>query len=72
MGSAISIKLISHASILIKTSDVCILTDPWFFSKVFNNSWTLYPKAAWSEKYLDDISHIWISHEHLTILTFQH
>jgi len=59
-----SIKLISHASVIINTPDCSILTDPWFFGRVFNNSWDLYPKSAWEDHLFNDVTHIWISHEH--------
>lgn len=64
MNNSPSIKLISHASVIISTSDCKILTDPWFFGKAFNNSWSLYPKSSWDDNYLEEITHIWISHEH--------
>ncbi len=58
------IQLVSHASVLIRTEDVQIWTDPWLTGKVFNNSWTLLHAPAWDPAWLDSIDYIWISHEH--------
>ena len=58
------IQLVSHASVLIRTEDVQIWTDPWLTGKVFNNSWTLLHEPAWDPAWLDSIDYIWISHEH--------
>lgn len=58
------ITLVSHASILIRTRDAVILTDPWYLGKAFNDSWTLYPPAAYDESMLDQVDFLWISHEH--------
>ena len=43
------IQLVSHASVLIRTQDVQIWTDPWLTGKVFNNSWTLLHEPAEAE-----------------------
>ncbi len=58
------IQLVSHASVLIRTADLQIWTDPWLVSKVFNNSWTLLLPPAWDPQWLDEIDYIWLSHEH--------
>ena len=49
---------------LVETVDCKILADPWFVSKVFNNSWTLYPEPHYDESMLADVDYMWISHEH--------
>ena len=46
------IQLVSHASVLIRTEDVQIWTDPWLTGKVFNNSWTLLHEPAWDPAWL--------------------
>jgi UDP-MurNAc hydroxylase len=56
------IELVSHASVVLRTPDAAIWTDPWRTGKVFNNSWTLLVPAAPVD--LDTIDHLWISHEH--------
>lgn len=64
-------KLVSHACVLLNFNDVTILTDPWLFGDVFNNGWSLLFKKTFlqksesiSQKEIDSITHIWISHEH--------
>jgi hypothetical protein len=58
------IQLISHASVVIAT-DVKILTDPWFFGKAFNDSWSLYPEPPeLDDSFFDSIDYLYISHEH--------
>ncbi len=58
------ITLVSHASIIIRTRDAVILTDPWFLGKAFNDSWTLFPEPAYRESILDEVTFLWVSHEH--------
>jgi L-ascorbate metabolism protein UlaG (beta-lactamase superfamily) len=45
-----SIKLLSHACVKITVAKTVILTDPWFFGRVFNNGWGLSPEPS-----LDDL-----------------
>jgi hypothetical protein len=57
-----NINFINHASILIKTRNISIISDPWLFGNVFNEGWSLLcksPAVDWS-----NIDFIWISHEH--------
>lgn len=58
------IELISHASILITCGQTQILTDPWYISQGFNNSWSLLGAKQLTEEELAGIQYIWISHEH--------
>jgi len=58
------IQLISHASVVVRTEDTEIWTDPWLTGKVFNNSWTLLVPPAYDPSLLDAIDYLWISHEH--------
>ena len=58
------LELISHASVVIRTADTQIWTDPWLTGKVFNNSWTLLVPPAYDPALLDTIDYLWISHEH--------
>ena len=57
------IRLISHASVVIRT-DVSIWTDPWLFGKAFNDSWSLLPPPAMDESLYKSVNYIFISHEH--------
>ncbi len=58
------IRLVSHASVIIRCGDTQIWTDPWLFGKVFNDSWTLFPEASFDPSLLSGIDYIWLSHEH--------
>jgi UDP-MurNAc hydroxylase len=58
------IQLISHSSVITTTEDTVIWCDPWLVSKVFNESWTLYPEPAFDESMLEPVEYLWISHEH--------
>lgn len=58
------IQLVSHASVVIKTSDTQIWTDPWLISKVFNDSWSLRPEPVFDPAIYEATSYLWISHEH--------
>lgn len=58
------VQLVSHASVLVRTADTQIWTDPWLTGKVFNNSWTLLAPPAWDPAWLDGVDYIWLSHEH--------
>jgi UDP-MurNAc hydroxylase len=60
------VSLVNHASILIESSAVKLLTDPWFSGDAFNNGWNLlyenHPNHI--TQLLDEVTHIFISHEH--------
>src|SRR5919109_597610 len=58
------VRLISHASVIVKCGQVQIWSDPWLVSKVFNNSWSLFPEPVFENDMLEAIDYIWISHEH--------
>jgi hypothetical protein len=59
-----------HACVQVNYEDHSLLCDPWFYGKVFNESWaTLFstrPKLSRIRKRLD----VWISHEHPDHLHF--
>ena len=61
-----SVEFVNHASVIIKSGRVAILCDPWFKGDVFHKGWDLISQTSDKEtdKILDKISHIWISHEH--------
>lgn len=62
--SHVSLTLISHASVVIEAGGSRILTDPWQFGGVFNNSWSLLVPPADLDAMLESIDYLWISHEH--------
>jgi len=61
-----SVKFINHASVIISGDGVSILSDPWFFGDAFHKGWNLLYELDHDEilKILNEITHIWISHEH--------
>jgi hypothetical protein len=58
------IHFVGHACIVVECGGASILMDPWFFGKIFNNSWTLLPEPVFDRSLLEKIDYIWISHEH--------
>jgi UDP-MurNAc hydroxylase len=60
----VKVTLVSHASVVIESHGVRIWTDPWLSGKVFNESWSLFPPAAFDPAMLDGIDYLWISHIH--------
>jgi len=58
------VTLVSHASVVIESHGLRIWTDPWLTGKVFNESWSLFPSAAFDPAMLDNIDYLWISHIH--------
>jgi hypothetical protein len=39
----VKITLISHASLLVETNGVRLLTDPWYSGRIYQNAWALAP-----------------------------
>jgi UDP-MurNAc hydroxylase len=66
MNERTSIQFINHASILVKHGSTSLLSDPWYQGDAFHKGWNLAHELRDSEinKLLDDVTHIWISHEH--------
>ena len=64
------VTMVSHASVLIETGPIVLLTDPWFMGEVFNESWSLLCTPALTPTTLQGVTHIWISHEHPDHLHF--
>lgn len=58
----VSVRLISHASVVIDIGGTRILTDPWWRGRCFNGSWALMAEPA--DLDLNSIDCLWISHEH--------
>ena len=60
------IKLINHSSILIKSGNIKLLTDPWYSGSAFNNGWSLLYENNIDtiKKILTCLDYIFISHEH--------
>lgn len=61
------VKFINHASVLVKSDSVGILSDPWYTGGAFFNAWgLLYENQNLDIENLivEEVTHIWLSHEH--------
>ena len=61
-----SIKFINHASVIISNNNTSVLSDPWYDGEAFHKGWNLLheTKNHDIEEFLNEITHIWVSHEH--------
>ncbi len=59
-----SIRFINHACFTVEHDDEMIMFDPWFFGKVFNNSWSLIKETKINSLDLTNLRYILITHEH--------
>ena len=60
------VKFINHASVIVSDGSISVLSDPWYAGNVFNKGWNLLHETSNQEveKILNEVTHIWISHEH--------
>ena len=58
------IKILSHASLLVKTETSSIVIDPWLVGSCYWRSWWNFPKPAFTESDLEDVDAVVISHIH--------
>lgn len=58
------IRWVNHASFVIESGDIRLLTDPWLFGTAFNDSWELLVPSEFQARDFETITHIWFSHEH--------
>ena len=60
------ITFVNHASICVTAGRISILSDPWYFSSAFHKGWSLLYENSDDEinNIVDNLTHIWISHEH--------
>lgn len=61
-----TIEFVNHASVLIKSNDLSILSDPWYSGPVFNKGWRLIyeNEKDYIKKTLSRTNYIYLSHEH--------
>lgn len=59
----LALNFINHASVILDTGPVRLLSDPWLSGSAFNDGWDLLVPNAID---LDDLefTHLWYSHEH--------
>ena len=70
-SNEIKIKFINHACFQFFINDYSFLIDPWFFGKVFNNSWSLFKDTNIDNLDIESVRYIFISHEHPDHLHFE-
>ena len=58
------VRFYSHAFLGVEGQREILLTDPWLFGDVFNDSWTLHAPPALDTIDFRRVRHIWLSHEH--------
>jgi len=61
-----SIQFINHASVIIKSTNISLLCDPWYQGDAFHKGWNLLCEISDDQiiNILNKVTHIWISHEH--------
>ncbi len=60
----------NHACVEIELDEGTLLCDPWFFGRVFNDSWELLHENDPAEIDWSRVRYLWISHEHPDHLHF--
>jgi UDP-MurNAc hydroxylase len=58
------IQWVNHASFVIRSGGIHLITDPWLEGTAFNHGWKLLSPTAFRYEDFADITHIWFSHEH--------
>jgi hypothetical protein len=58
------IEWVNHASFILDTQSVRLMTDPWIEGNAFNNGWQLLSPSRFGYDDFRTVSHIWFSHEH--------
>lgn len=58
------IEFVNHASLIITSGNVRMISDPWLEGRVFHEGWDLIAKSVMTFEDFKDITHIWFSHEH--------
>src|SRR5271157_905180 len=55
---------VNHASYILRSGPVSLITDPWIEGPAFNGGWRLIAPSKLRYDDFKDITHIWFSHEH--------
>jgi len=58
------IEWVNHASYVVRSKTIHLITDPWLFGAVFNNGWDLLSETRFAIEDFSTVTHIWLSHEH--------
>ncbi len=57
------VQMIGHASLLVSSGGVTLLSDPWLAGRAFAEGWEQSPRPWWRPENVA-CTHLWISHEH--------
>jgi hypothetical protein len=55
---------VNHASYILRSGPVSLITDPWIEGTAFNDGWKLIAPSRLRYEDFNGITHIWFSHEH--------
>jgi UDP-MurNAc hydroxylase len=58
------IEWVNHASFVIRSGGIHLITDPWLDGTAFNHGWKLLSPTVFRYEDFADVTHIWFSHEH--------
>src|ERR1700757_1138608 len=58
------IEWVNHASFVVNSGAIRLITDPWLDGTAFNKGWKLLSPTGFRYQDFADITHIWFSHEH--------
>lgn len=64
MAGSTSIHFVNHASYIQRHGKVRLLVDPWITGDAFHHGWSLLAPTTTPASVLEDVTHIWVSHEH--------
>ena len=60
----INVRMIYSACVVLETTDLKILCDPWFTDGVYDGSWFLYPKTDDPISVIGECDYVYVSHIH--------
>jgi len=60
----VRIEWVNHASYVLHADGFVLWVDPWYEGRVFNHGWGMLIEQDLSPHVLDEVTHIWFSHEH--------
>jgi hypothetical protein len=58
------IEWVNHASFVIRSGGIHLITDPWLDGTAFNHGWRLVSPTVFRYEDFANVTHIWFSHEH--------
>lgn len=58
------IEWVNHASFVLESNGVRMISDPWIEGTVFDKGWGLLSEPKFQYQDFESITHIWFSHEH--------